>query len=171
MRILNKFIRRFGWFGFVRLFFYPLTALMTTPVRFVQTLWNCRILAKGNWNEYNHFSPYSGLEYLFYWVSHLNLKRYGRKGVSPYIGLGNYPLSRWFFYTKFSLLAYKHASTVVILISMLSWLLSHLVWGVEVDINWLLPALLITLISTTFYANTFALQNYNVLRLVNSFIR
>ena len=161
--ILNKFLKRFGVLGFIRVVFYPVTVLITTPIRLVKTLWNCRILVRGGWNQFNHFSPYSGIEYLFYWVSHLNLKRYGRKGISPYVGLGNYPLSRWFFYTKFSLFAYRHASTVVILMSMFSWLLSHLVWGIEVDISLVLLVLFIALISTTFYANTFALQNYNIL--------
>ena len=160
---LEKFIKRFGWFGFVRLLFYPLTAFLTTPVRLGQTLWNCRILGDERWGNYNHFTPYSGINHLVYWTLALNLHKFGRSGKSPYLGLGNFPLSRFFYYSLFSLCSFWRASTVTILTGMFGWLLAHLVWISQINISWVLIVVTLALFSTTFYANSFALQNYSVL--------
>ena len=161
-KAISVFIDRFGYFGFIRVLFYPLTTLITTPVRLMQTFWNCRILAKGKWSDYHHFTPGSGLEYLIYCSCALNIHRYGRRNSCPYIGLGNYPLSRWWHYSLASLYAYWRFSVIVLPLSMIAWLLAHLVWANQVDLYWVMLVIFLAFISTTFYANTFALQNYNV---------
>ena len=160
---LDKLRERFGWFGFVRLLFYPLTVLLTTPVRLMQTLWSCRILVGGKWGDYNRFTPRNGINSLFYWTQALNLYRFGRSGNSPYLGLGNYPLSRGFQYTLVSLYSYRGASTITVLSGMFGWLLVHLFWINQINPAWVIIVTFLALISTSFYVNTFALQNYNAL--------
>lgn len=162
-KLINIFLERFGWVGFVRLIFYPLSAFVTTPIRLVQTLWNCRVLAEGRWGEYSHFVPFNGINSLFYWTAALNLYRFGRTGFCPYIGLGNYPLSRYFHYSLFSLFSYWGGSTVTVLFGMFGWLLIHLIWIGCVNTYWVVTIIFLIAISTTFYASTFVLQNYNAL--------
>jgi len=162
----NKFIDRYGWKGLIAVLFYPVITLVTTPVRLVQTLWNCRVLADGKeWRNYPHFSPHSAINSLFYWTRALNLYRYGRSGKSPTIGLGKYSLNRCFHYSLLSLYGYWKAGTVVLLLGMFGWWAGQFLWigQNQADTAWILTVLILTLFSTTFYANTFALQNYNVL--------
>jgi hypothetical protein len=163
MTKLRRFLGGLGWIGFIRLGFYPLTALVITPVRLVQTLWACRILADGRWGDYSHFSAYAGISYLFYWTRALNLYRFGRAGLSPYLALGNYRLSRCFYYSLPSLYAQWVAGPVVPLAGILGWWLLHLVWMEQVSPLWVLAVMGLALISTTLYANAFMLQNYNAL--------
>ncbi len=161
MNKIKKFITRYGGFAFIRILFYPLTTLVSTPIRLIQTLWASRTLAEGKWGDYNRFTPHTGLNSLFYWTQAINFYRFGRSGKSPYLGLGNYPLSRWFHNSLPSLYAYWGASCVTVLFSMFGWWLFHLVWLEEP--TWLITVMFFSLISTTFYANTFSLQNYNAL--------
>ncbi len=161
--LLSLFIKRFGLFGFIRLFFYPLTALLTTPVRLVQTLWNCRVLARGKWGDYSHFTTFAGVDYLVYWTMALNLRKFGRSGYSPYMGFGKHPLRRLFHYSLISLYSYWKASTIVLLLGMFGWLLIHLIWLSHAPASWVLLGIFLAMISTIFYGNIFALQNYNVL--------
>ncbi|TGO02868.1 hypothetical protein PN36_17470 [Candidatus Thiomargarita nelsonii] len=163
MEKFRKFISRYGWFGLVRLFFYPVTTLLTTPVRLIQTLWECRVLLDGKWGDYPHFNPHSVINSLFYWTYALNIYRYGRSGVSPYLGLGNYPLSKGFYYSLISLYAYWGAGAITLLFGMFGWWLFHLLWLEIADPEWLILVMFLSLISTTFYVNTFSLQNYNAL--------
>ena len=163
MKELKIFVKRFGWFGFVRLVFYPLTALVTTPFRLMQTLWNCRILADGRWGDYSHFIPSAGINSLCYWNPAMHLYKFGRTGCVPHVGTGNYSLSRYFCYTLISLYSYLAASTITVLVGMFGWLLAHLVWMQQIGLYWVIIVMSLAVISTTFYANTFALQNYNAL--------
>jgi len=162
-RLVNIFMSRFGWLGVLRLVFYPLTACLMTPLRLAQTLWNTRVLIGKNRSDYNHFSPYNGLNSLFYKTLALNLHRFGRSGHSSSLGLGNYPLARLFSYPLFSLYAYWKDSIAVLLSGMFGWLLIHLVWVYQVNLSWVLIIMFLAAISTTFYANIFGSQNYNVL--------
>lgn len=162
-KLLSVFMKRFGWFGFVRLLFYPLTALLTTPLRLAQTLWNCRILTKGGWEDYSHFNAYTGMDYLVYWTIAFNLHKFGRSGNSPYMGIGKHPLRRFLQHSLISLYPYWKAGTIVLLLGMFGWFFAHLMWLNYVSVSWVLLVMFLALISTTFYANTFALQNYNVL--------
>ena len=166
MSKLKAFLDRFGWRGFVSFVFYPIITLLTTPIRLCQTLWNCRVLAGGrDWGNYPHFSPHSALNSLFYWTAALNLCRFGRSGTSPYIGLGNTSLTRFFHYSLPSLYAYWKAGTVSLLVGMFGWWAGHFLWLDQPIIGWwwVISILTLALFSTTFYSNAFALQNYNVL--------
>ncbi len=47
LSLLQRFVRTFGWIGFLRVAVHPVTLLVTTPIRLGQTLWSCRVLADG----------------------------------------------------------------------------------------------------------------------------
>ena len=159
---MRGFVSRYGWLSLMRLAVYPITVLVTTPIRLVQTLWASRVLINGRWGNYPHFSAHTALNSLFYWTRALSLYRFGRTGRAPYLGLGDARLSRFFFYSLPSLYAYWIAGAPTVLLGMLGWWLSHLIWlrsteGYAVGI-----IMGLALISTMFYGNL-ALQNYNVI--------
>ncbi len=163
MTAFAKLVQRFGWCGVPRLLFYPVTALLTTPVRLIQTLWACRIFADGRWGDYLGFTPRRALTDLFYWTRALNLYRFGRSGVSPYLGLGDYRLARCFHYSLPSLYWFWNAGNVTVLIGLFGWLASHLFWLEAQSVGWVIVVLLLALASTTFYSNAFCDQQYNAL--------
>ena len=74
---------------------------------------------------------------MFYLTHELNFKRYGRGGVSPYVGTGNYKLSNWRHLSGFSLFLTKKLGGMFPVFSMIGFLLSHLIWltypNVEVE--------------------------------------
>jgi len=157
---LNRFIERHGRFGFIRLLFYPLIAIIMNPIRLVQAFWSARILINGKWGEYPHFNPHMGISSLFYWTAALNIDRYGRDGISPTTGLGNFQLSRWFMYSLPSLYAYWHCGAVTVITGMFGWWLSHFVWANQTVSTWVIIVMLVSLASTKYYLNLFFLQNY-----------
>lgn len=163
IKTINVVLSRFGWLRSIRMCFYPATVFVTTPFYLAKTLWNCRVLIRRKREDHSHFSPFAGVDYLCYWVIASNLKRFGHSGQSPYLGLGNYPMCRFFQYSLFSLKPYWKASNLVLLTGMFGWLLAHLIWAGDTSIDWLFLIIILNLISTNFYGNLFALQNYNVL--------
>ncbi len=160
---LQRFRSRYGASGFVRLLLYPLTLLVTNPVRLAQSLWNCRVLLGGHWREYNRFTATSGINSLFYWNIAENFARYGPGGVSREIGLGEHRLSRWMFFTRPSLYAYRWFAPFVPLGGMLVWLVSHAIWSAVLPWWKVAAVMFAAAASTTFYENLFVRQNYNVL--------
>lgn len=165
-KTINKLHDRWGWPGILTVIFYPVITFVTTPIRLAQTLWNCRVLADGQgWGNYPHFCPSSAINSLFYWTVAINLYRYGRRGTSPHLGLGNLSLSNLWHYSLPSLYLYWKAGAVVLLLGMFAWWAGHLVWLDKAGTNpvWIMAVLTLALFSTTFYFQTFVGQNYNVL--------
>jgi len=162
---LKTFIKQYGWKGFLAVLFYPFITLVTTPVRLIQTLLHCRVLAEGkDWQFYPHFSPHSAMTSLFYWTGALNLYRFGRSGKSPYLGLGKLTLSQLFYYSLPSLYAYWKAGAVTLLLGMFGWWASHFLWlDMNSNSTRCLLIIFLILISTFFYSHTFVRQNYNVM--------
>lgn len=138
----------------------PLAALAAVPVRLAQSLWRSRVLAGGK-GEWNRFTARAAFNSLFYWTMALNLERYGRRGVSTELGTGDFPLRRWLAHDIVPLLAYRHLGAILPLAGMLAWWFGHLLWLDAVPLWWGLAIFVLTGISTTFYSNTFVLQNYN----------
>lgn len=161
MRKFDRFWTRSGVWGLLRLAAYPISTLFSTPVRFFQAIYSCRILLKGNLKRFNRFTPRSGVNSLFYWSAAVNLMKHGRRGVVPNVGTGNYPLSNWFFFSLPSLFGYYKLTPLLPLIGISGWLLSHLVWLEILDPGWVLIVVSLVLCSTSFYGNMFVLQNYN----------
>ncbi len=164
VEIFQKFIRQYGWKGFFELLFYPAIVLLTTPVRLIQTLINCRILASGKgWDKYPNFQVHKSLNYVFYWTRALAINRHGRSGVCPNMALGNYSLSRCFHYSLLSLFAYWQTGVVSIMFGMFGWWIAHFFWVPLSGATWVSAVMALALISTTFYGNIFGHQNYNAL--------
>ncbi len=141
----------------------PLTSLFTTPWQLVRTLRNCLSLLGGRTGDTNRFSVHNGINSLYYLrVAHA-MRTHGRNGSCPTLGLGNYPLRTNFQYSLPSLYAYAGAPNMTVLLGMLAWLFSHMMYGDLYGWGWVSLVTLLAGISTTFYANTFVLQHYNAL--------
>lgn len=163
MKAFKELHKEYGNQLYLRLFLYPFSAVFFNITALVKSLYDSKVLLKGNVSDYPHFNANNAFNSNFYWTRALNLKWFGRDGISPYLGLGSYHLSRTFHYTLLSLNLYWRAGAVLILGSMSIWLLSHFIWIGSVNQNWLLIVLGMTIVSTTFYANLFRIQNYNSL--------
>jgi len=160
----KDFMNVYGPAGLVRFVLFPLTSLVMTPLRLIQSLWDCRILFRGKWHQYAHFYPPTAFNYLFYWNASLQLKRFGKTGTSAHVGLGHYDLSQWYQYHFLpSLPLYYKAGAVTLLAGMFGWCFAHLLWVPVLDFPWLFAVMFLALASTTFYTNLLCLQNYNVL--------
>jgi len=160
---IRKFIKRFGWFGFLRLLFSPLTVFLTTPYRFILSLWSCKVLADGKWNQYNRFNPHRAVNSLFYWTQAVNIDKYGMNGYSPTIADGKFHLAKWFQISLPSVYMYWRLGIITPIVGMFIWLLAHFIWLDTLSIGPLSAILLLVMLSSTFYANMFEMQNYNVI--------
>lgn len=160
---INGLVSKNGFvLGMLRLLFYPITQIIITPIRLCILLFNSRVLIGAQRSTYSGFVPQTAFNILFYWTRALNIFKYGRKGRSPYIGLGNYPLARTFYYSLGSLYAFWIAPLVTILLGLFGWLLSHYFWADAFNLNWILVLGGLTMISSLFYINIIQ-QNYNAL--------
>ena len=72
--------------------FYPFLLFYMMPVAWFKSIWQARILLKGQWHKYMGFHPLNAINSLFYRTQWINLKKFGRNGSSSLIGLGNFPL-------------------------------------------------------------------------------
>lgn len=147
----------------IRIIFYPISLLFTTPFKLLLFFNNSFVLLKGDWGNYSGFNPERAFVNFFYWTRAFNIYKYGKTGYSPHFGLqGDYPMSRGFHYSLFSLYSYWIAPNITVIVGMFGWLLMHLLWINEIDPYYLLIVMFLLLISTQFYSNI-VLQNYNVL--------
>ena len=157
--------RLLTWPNLIRLILSPITLLIHSPYRLLLTLWNAGVLTNGKWTEYNRFRANNGINSLFYWTQVVHLDRFGRYGVSPTLGPGNYDLAKWSQLTLLSTYAYRYAGAVLPFVSMFVWWCSQFIWvgHTPADANWQLLALLLAVLSTTFFAGAFVFLNYNAM--------
>lgn len=144
------------------LILYPVTMFFSGTYRLGETLGSLHMLKKEKW-EYLCFSIRSGLSYLFYDTQALNFEYFRRKDTSPYLGFGDYPMSRWFSYSKIAMIAARNGKPVLVPLCMLLWLSSHLIWAQSFSLASVLLLMGLLLVSSTFFQQTFTAQNYNVL--------
>jgi hypothetical protein len=167
MERLNRFIGKHGMAALLRLPLYPFISLFWGPVRLFSTVWNSRILLTGKWSEFLMYRPYQGISFLFYWTQALNLKRFGRNGISPLVGLGNFNLSAWWHLSLPSSYLFRKAGAVLAPASMFSWLAMHGLWIsnplTNAPLLWWFLVMVLILISSTFFAGAFVFLNYNAL--------
>jgi hypothetical protein len=163
--ILNKFIDKYGILALIMLPFYPVTLLFWGPYRLAATMWNARVFAKGRWSEYMGFSALHSINQLFYRTQILNIDRYGRSGISPYLSLGNFPIGNWWHISLPASYLYWIMGGVLPLVSLFGWWSMHFFWFIDpnIDLYWGGIVLFLTLFSSSFFANTFVTQNYNAL--------
>jgi len=141
---------------------YPITMFLSGIYRLGETLASLHILKKERW-EYLCFSIRSGLSYFFYDTQALNFEYFQRKDTSPYLGFGNYPMSRWFSYSRIAMITAKNGKPILVPVCMFLWLSSHLVWAQSFSLASVLLLMGLLLISSTFFQQAFTAQNYNVL--------
>jgi len=153
---------KFAWPWYV-VFAYPFINLFATPVRLIQALWACRVLAKGKWSNYLMFNYLYSINRLVYMTVATNIDRYGRDGESPVVGLGNFKMTNWFHYSLASLYMNWRLGPVISLIGMFGWLAAFSLWSLDVDTWWVALIIGLAFISVMFYINMFILQNYNVI--------
>ena len=159
--ILKFFKLPFLWKA--KIIFAPIYLVIVMPRAWVKSLWKSRVLLNGQWDRYMGFHPVNSIAYLFYRTQWINIRRYGRFNRSPIIGLGNYPLSRWFHLSLLASYVYSNAGAVTTLFCTLILVFSHLVWVQSVDLWWVLSLTLLFFLSSTAYSMAFARQNYQIL--------
>lgn len=146
------------------LIFYPLLLVYMMLLAWIKSLYKARILLGGRWESYMGFYPSNAINSLFYRTQWININRYGRLGTSPLLGLGNYPLKKWFHLSLPASYIYSKAGAVTTLVATLIWSISHLVW---IDSGqpwwWVVIISCLLLFSSTSYAMAFARQNYQIL--------
>ncbi len=154
---------RIGTWGVIEALLHPVLVPVFAISAWIRTLWASRALLYGQWGRYQGFHPQNSLNSFFYKTQWLNFERYGRHGVSPVVGLGEYPLSRWFHISQLSSYLYANAGAVTTLLGTLVWVLTHLIWTDTVGWKWSVVITVILLFSSTSFAMAFARQNYNIL--------
>ncbi len=162
-QILVRMRHAIGVRGAAEAALYPLLTPCFVAVAWVRSLWCARILLDGQWDRCQGFHPQNALTSFFYKTQWLNFARYGRRGASPIVGLGNYPLSRWFHLSLLSSCLYANAGAVSTLAGTLAWVLLHLVWLDAAASSWVVGVAVVFLFSSTAFAMAFRRQNYNIL--------
>lgn len=160
---IRRMSRVIGMRGCAAAALYLLVVPPFVVVAWGRSLWASRVLLCGEWHRYRGFHPLNALTSFFYRTQWLNIERFGRWGVSPLLGLGSYPLSRWFHLTLLSSYFYAHAGAVTTLLGALAWVAVHLVWLDAAPAAWTLATVAVLLFSTTAYAMAYTRQNYNIL--------
>ena len=147
----------------ISLTFYPFLLIYMMPVAWIKSIWQARVLLKGHWHKYMGFHPLNAINSLFYRTQWINLRKFGRNGSSSLIGLGNFPLWKWFHLSYLGSFFYANAAPIITLFGSLFWVLSHLVWMTQINTFWSIFLTLTLLFSSTSYAMAFARQNYQIL--------
>jgi hypothetical protein len=163
VNIIWRAYRKHGFKLFIELMFHPVLVPLFSLWSWIRTLLASRVLLYGQWSRYSGFSPRNSLNSFFYKTQWLNINRYGRRGRSPVVGLGDHPLSRWFHLTLWSSFVYANAGAVTILCGTIAWAIGHLVWASVTPWYWVVLICGTVLFSSTGFAMAFVLQNYNIL--------
>ena len=141
----------------------PLAMAAVSSLCLIRSFWACRVLAQGTWSGYAAFNPFRALNGCFYWAPAYLLRTYGRSGTAPNFALGDYPMSRFFYYCLPSLYLYRDLPILVPLVGMAGWWGAFWLWSGLVSPGWLIIVLGLLAISVSFVYNTFYVQNYNAL--------
>ena len=149
--------------GWIEAVLYPLLTPVYVAWAWLRSLWAARELLRGRWSRYQGFHPLNALTSFFYKTQWLNFERFGRWGLSPLVGLGDYPLSRWFHLTLLSSCLYANAGAATTLLGTLAWVLLHLTWLHVAGAGWVAMVVLVLWFSSTAFAMAFTRQNYNIL--------
>src|SRR5689334_12319683 len=128
--------RRIGARGLVEVVLSPLLTPLLLDPAWLHSLWLARSLLGGQWHRYRGFTPLNALTSFFYASQWLNISRFGIRGRSPLVGMGDYPLSRWFHVSFLSSCLYAHAGAVCTLGGTLVWVAMHLAWAGSAGLAW-----------------------------------
>jgi len=142
---------------------YPFVLMIQMPIAWFKTLMRSLILFNGCWSRFMGYNPNNALNSLFYRTQLINIDRYGKNGTSPHIGLGDFPIRRWFHLSLFSSYIYAHAGTVTTLIGAIFWASSHIIWFQRRDLASIITLTVVLILSSTTYSFAFSRQNYQIL--------
>ena len=162
MKKIDRLLKKHGKIVSLKLLFSPIVLLFTTPLMMLKFWWNCRILLFGKIDKYHRFSGIPAINCFFYWTQALNLEKFGHNGVSNFIGLGNFELSKFFYVPKFGNYLFWKFSTLVTLISFTGFSISHLIWMIDSANNYPIYVSIIILFSVLLYS-CIDRVNYNCL--------
>lgn len=145
------------------LFFHPIVLPFLLIPAWIKSLWNSRVLLYEPLGNFNGFYARRSINNFFYKTQWINFEYYGRSGTSPSIGLGKYPLSKWFHLTQISSCLYAKAGASVMLAGTIFWIGSHFVWAGIAPLKYVTLIMFILFFSSTSYWMAFIIQNYNIL--------
>lgn len=159
----NKFIKKYGYKGFLYLFLHPLLILPLNIYALIGSLYNIiKALNKYEWKYLSGNTVLTALNNYFYYIQDLNIQRFGRYGISNLLAGGYFSLKTWFHTMPTALRFQSSFGTVFMLFfAMCVWIVS---WFFIIDYNLSnFIILFIAIFSTYFFANFIDGQNYNVL--------
>jgi len=162
LKKIDRLIKKHGKIVFLKLLFSPIILLFTTPLMMLKLWWNCRFLLFGKIDKYHRFSGIPAINCFFYWTQALNLEKFGSNGVSNFIGLGKFELSKFFYVPKFGNYLFWKFSTIVSLISFTGFSISHSIWMINSANNYPIYVSIIILFSVLLYS-CIDRVNYNCL--------
>ncbi len=143
---------------------YPISIFLQLPFVWLKSIWYSRILFYSKNEFYNGFCPSNSINSFFYKTQAINIKKFGRTGISTNIGLGNYPLSSWFHISIISNYIYSKAGALTTFLCTLIWAFSHFIWKLDSNSSQKISILCIIIFSsTTSYSMAFARQNYQII--------
>ena len=128
---------------------------------FVTTLNSCRILRNTNAN-YAHFVDSGVFLAPFYWIRIFNLDKHGRQGYSKTMGLGNHPMSNYWYYSLPGMRPFVKHGCLSIIICLFAYIIAHFIWLLELSPVNVLITVLILVSTSQLYLQFFYKQNYNV---------
>lgn len=155
-------MRRYGLARALSLVLYPLILLACMPVIWARTLWNCRVLLRGDWACCNRFSPSKGLNSLYYLTDLLELERRGRFGVSPVLGTGSTPMNGLWYAPSPGYRLYRSLGAAGLVVAGFFWWGSHAAYLGVAHWTWVMGIMVLLLLSSSLYGSIFFLQNYNL---------
>ena len=142
------------------------SATMMMPFAWFKSISSSRILLNGQWSRYMGFHPLNGINSLYYRTQWINFDKYGRNGVSPTIGLGEYKMQNLFHLSLISSYFYANAGAVTTLLCTLTMVLSNFIWVNNSSLVNVTTIVFLMFLSTTIYGMAFARQNYQIIGLM-----
>lgn len=162
--VCERVLSQYGWKALVLLPLHPLLLPAMTPIALFRTFQNMiPAFRSGNWKYYTGNNASSSLVHYFYAVQDFNVQRFGRYGMSQFLGGGGFSLKALFHMTPFSLrLQAAMGTSLLLTMCMFGWVAVNLTlvnsWGIYAAV-----IMIAATTNTLFYANFIDRQNYNIL--------
>lgn len=126
-------------------------------------LWSLRKVPFRRACDFGHFCPAGALTSRYYSQVHEAIQRYGRAGVAPGLGFGDFKVLQLLHYTRLSFAIFSRAGVFALAAGMVVWWLSHVVWLQSASPAIVYACMAVLFTGTTFHGQLFYHQNYNVL--------
>ena len=147
----------------IKAFTTLLPATIQLPFVWIKSLSNSRLLFQAKWSNYLGFDLNSSFNNLFYRTQWVNLNKYGTKGLSKEIGLGDYPLNKWFHLSVLSSYIFANSAATTMLFGTLLTFLSFIIFASVYNPFWVISITIAAILSSSVFAMAFYRQNYQIL--------